>query len=497
MFAALFGWLTWLAAPSGLPIGGGDLTHHLQLVDYLERHWRLVHDPQLVEPYLGEMVHYTPGVHVLSALVGAWTGGDGLHAVHAVVAFSIALKAAFVVLITLRALAAHHLRLPLAAASAGMLLLPYPYVLDSLLRDSFLAQVMSECFAVAMWWALVIWDEAPTPWSMALFALFAAGAFLTWPIWIGPPCVALGLALVFRRQPAFRTRFRHGALAFGPLAVIVAIYLAGRISQLGMSAAAGAVLRPSIGAASALLLGLGGAGLVAGLAALRRPADGAPRTRAALFLLAGIALQSGVLYLQARAAGNDTAYMAFKTLYLAPYPLAVLSIVPVAWLGNRWRHARHATSRGPWSAVAPAIAWLFVVLIGVHAAIRLRAVRRPAPALTEAVLRAGTWAHDHLPRGCIAYMVPDDDTSYWLHLAVLRNPRMGARSADLATYSMDRTIIRWLSTEAGLPYAIADLPALSRDVRDDLDVIARFDTAAIIRRRGPAACEDEQLPPAP
>ena len=48
-------------------VRGADLAHHLQLVDYIERHWRLVHEAG-VEAYLGEMVHYTPGAHLLAAI---------------------------------------------------------------------------------------------------------------------------------------------------------------------------------------------------------------------------------------------------------------------------------------------------------------------------------------------------------------------------------------------------------------------------------------------
>ena len=51
-FAAIVGfmaaWLLWLAWPHLLPISGGsDLTHHLLLVDYIERSGRLVQDPAL------------------------------------------------------------------------------------------------------------------------------------------------------------------------------------------------------------------------------------------------------------------------------------------------------------------------------------------------------------------------------------------------------------------------------------------------------------------
>src|SRR5207245_2784136 len=107
-------WRLWLSWPDLLPLGGGaDLGHHLQLIDHIERHWRLVHDAR-VEAYLGEMVHYTPGVHLLAAIAGRLTGTDGFHAVHPVLALSVALKAGFVFLIALRMLPRDVPRVPLA-----------------------------------------------------------------------------------------------------------------------------------------------------------------------------------------------------------------------------------------------------------------------------------------------------------------------------------------------------------------------------------------------
>jgi hypothetical protein len=71
--AAMAAWLFWLAWPHLLPISSGsDLTHHLLLVDYIERSRRLVQDPAL-RPYLGDMIDYSPGFHVLTVLAGAWT----------------------------------------------------------------------------------------------------------------------------------------------------------------------------------------------------------------------------------------------------------------------------------------------------------------------------------------------------------------------------------------------------------------------------------------
>ena len=65
---ASLGGLLWLAWPALLPLGSGsDLTHHLILVDYIERHGQLPHDASAVE-YLGEMADYTPGLHLLAVI---------------------------------------------------------------------------------------------------------------------------------------------------------------------------------------------------------------------------------------------------------------------------------------------------------------------------------------------------------------------------------------------------------------------------------------------
>src|SRR5262249_5336303 len=77
--SAVFGWLLWIARPSFLPLGSGpDLTHHLALIDFIERCWCLPHDPNLAA-VLGEMANYTPGIHLLAAIAGAWIGSDGFH----------------------------------------------------------------------------------------------------------------------------------------------------------------------------------------------------------------------------------------------------------------------------------------------------------------------------------------------------------------------------------------------------------------------------------
>ncbi|MGC4084890.1 MAG: hypothetical protein QM736_22945 [Vicinamibacterales bacterium] len=74
-----------------------------------------------------------------------------------------------------------------------------------------------------------------------------------------------------------------------------------------------------------------------------------------------------------------------------------------------------------------------------------------------------------------------------LHLAVLGNPRMSPRTGDNSTYEPRDAVVRWL-TPNGLPYAIVDLPAVPRDVRDELQIVQQFGTAAVAKRRGMSAC---------
>ena len=60
-----------------------------------------------------------------------------------------------------------------------LLFLPSDFLLGSFTKFSFYAQVVAETFAVAMWLALVVWNEHPRRWSAALFALMGVGVFLT------------------------------------------------------------------------------------------------------------------------------------------------------------------------------------------------------------------------------------------------------------------------------------------------------------------------------
>ena len=139
---ATLAFLVRLAGPSLLPSGSGpDLTHHLLLVDYVDRHQSLVHDPDAGR-YLGEMAHYTPGLHLLSVIGGVASGVNGFFAVFPVVALSVALKFGFFALVLLRLFEDLPARLLAAAAGTALVFSLSPFTIQSFTHDSFLAQVV-------------------------------------------------------------------------------------------------------------------------------------------------------------------------------------------------------------------------------------------------------------------------------------------------------------------------------------------------------------------
>jgi hypothetical protein len=489
IITATFAWLLWIARPSFFPLGSGpDLTHHLLLIDYIETQWRLVDDPG-VQEFLGEMVQYTPGSHILTALVGAWTRSNGLHALHAVMAASAALKAGFVFLIAMRVLPRDMPRVPLAALASISLFASQTYFLSSFAQYSFLAQVVAELFAVAMLWALIFWDQETSRWTMALAGLLGAALFLTWPMLIGPPLVVMGLLVVLptsrvRLKPdttyitEVREKFVDAMVAVAPIAIVAGLFSIGRVNYVVIAGTGGQVVTPSVRAYGWAFLVLSTLGLAVATVDLR------VRTKTLALFVGAILLQAAALYLFARSRSNDP-YMARKMFYLLLYPQAVGVAIAI---GSAWqlvgRPRRGASDGIAWAIALVALVFVARPLIGAPRSLSVA----KHPATSPELEQAGKWARDHVDRHCVEYLVGDDNTAYWLHLAVLGNPRRGSRTGDNATYELTPALVRWL-TPGGLPYAIADLRVLPTDIKDTADVVARFGPAAVIKRRGPSLCD--------
>jgi hypothetical protein len=454
------GVLLWQTVPALLPTGSGpDLTHHLLLVDYIERHGALVHDPAAGQQ-LGEMADYTPGVHLLAVVSAAITGTTGFSALWPVVAASVALKFALFGLIALRLLPGKRVRIPLAMAGVASLLSLPALTLDSFARDSFLAQVVAELFALTMWWALTAWTERPAAWPALVYGLAGAAVFVTWPPWLGPLVIAFGLALHDRSDVARRARLEHAALALLPIAAVAVLHSASRLGAASIVATSGAVAQPSLAVIGWWLPLLAGVGVVV--------ARRAAATRVVVWLAAGLIVQSVVLWLGARAGGAATPYMAIKMMYFAVYPLSAAAVIGVGALVRRG-----------------AIAWLLAALAVAGAVRQVGALRWPVPIVSHELSVAGRWARERLPPDCIDYLVANEYTAYWLHLAVLGNARLSERSADNDLYLTEPSFARWIVGHAAPPYAIAKRSVLPAEIRERTRVLFQAGDAIVIQRVNP------------
>ncbi len=472
----------WLAAqswPQLLPPGGGsDLTHHLALVDVLERTGHLV-DGAVMGGALGEMAHYTPGLHLLIVMLGSLLHVEAWRAAHPLMIATVALKAGFVFLIAYRGLAPARGRSTLAVAAVGLVLfVPRVYSLGGFLQSGYLAQVAAELFVVAGWWALVEWRVAPSMTRAALIGACGAATFLVWPIWIGPLMLASGIVVLWHAGQPFQTRARALALATGPVAVVAALHLSRHAAWLRMAGTSGAVPAFVPDAAWWVLVGLAVVGVAASWdrswggswGSSGRTLEHAPWAPVTLWFFAALALQAGMLAAVARLRGADTPYMAVKMIYLAAYPLAVLA---AAGLGRVL-----AVVPGRAGAVAD---WAAATVVCVTSVRLAAAFALPAPIVSPDLYAAGVWARAHLAPACIDYVVASPDTAYWLHLAVLGEPRASARTADLDTYSLNAAVGRWIDGTSR-SYAVADATVLPADVRAATTVVQRFGAAVVVAR---------------
>jgi hypothetical protein len=114
------------------------------------------------------------------------------------------------------------------------------------------------------------------------------------------------------------------------------------------------------------------------------------------------------------------------------------------------------------------------------------AAQVPAPVVDIDLSNAGRWARQTLQPGCVDYIVDNAEQAYWLHLAVLGQPRSSLRTAEIDGYTPNRAIGRWIEGST-LPYAIARRELLPGEVLRDADILRQFGAAVVIQRRG-AAC---------
>ena len=445
-----------MGMPSLLPPGRGpDLTHHLLLVDYIEQQHHLVHDRSLGGA-MGEMAHYTPASHLLAVMAGQWFGSDGLHTFFPLVVLCAALTAGFVFLIARRIA----LPLPYAISAAVLLFLPAPYFFGAFTHDGFLSQTVSTLFAVAMWWAITAWDDRPSTPLASVIAILLAATFLSWPIWIGPPLLVF-LGLMRHDDLPNHVRWRQLAIVIVPLLLLFLLHSWDRWGWMVIVRTSGAVLSPSAASMGWFLPVIAAIGALAGMADRR--------SRIIVVLTFVIALQALTLFVIAKSQGADTPYMALKMVYLLIYPMAVLGALGLARLVGATR-------------LSDSLGWIVAAALLVLAARPALAAPRNVPVVSDDLYQAGKWLRANGGSQCADYLVGDAETAYWLHLAVLGNPRSSPRTRELDRFDPRAVMAPWITAE-GRNYAIADLRLLPDEVRAHVDMAAQFNTAAVIKAR--------------
>jgi hypothetical protein len=349
--------------------------------------------------------------------------------------------------------------LPFAISAVVLLHLPADYFAGAFMHDSFLAQTVSTLFAVAMWWALVNWDDHPTTFNASIVAVLLAAVFLSWPIWLGP-LLLLFFALVLRADLSARDRQNAIAVVLVPFLAIALLHSWDRWGWMVIVRTSGAVLHPSLASLGWLLPVLA---LIGALSALT---DQRTRISAALLLLIGV--QMVTLFVIAKAQGADTPYMAFKMVYLAIYPMAMLAAVGLARLAGA-------------SRASEPVGWLIAAMLLIGAARPALTAPRSVPVVRDDLYAAGKWMRANVGSSCADNLVADAETAYWLHLAVLGNPRASERMKEVDRYDPRTAIGPWITSE-GRSYAIADLRLLPDEVRSRVQMAAEFGWAAVIMR---------------
>jgi asparagine N-glycosylation enzyme membrane subunit Stt3 len=258
-------------------------------------------------------------------------------------------------------------------------------------------------------------------------------------------------------------------IALAPIAAAAAVHAIGRTAAVGILGMSSVAIYPSAATMGTPFIGLALGGIA--VAATER------RARPVAIVAAAIALQTAALLVLARTKHAAMPYMALKMCYLAIYPGAVGGAIGV----RRLLDAARPDNRR-W------FAWAFVAVLAAVVARQSFAAAKPVPVVSDALYDAGRWTRTHLDPACVDYLVADDDTAYWLHLAVLGNARAAPRSVISDTYEPKQALIRWV-LPGGLPYAlVGKLDDLPNDIRSNVDVVARFGEAAVVKRRGASSC---------
>jgi hypothetical protein len=280
---------------------------------------------------------------------------------------------------------------------------------------------------------------------------------------------------------ALSAREKGGTLARAVLPIVaatVAFALAHRGWEHGGIGAEGGVILPAAAHYGVAFLALNALGLAV---ATRDPVARVP------VVFAGAALLQAAMFWWLAGTPYGSRYLAAKTFHLILYPQVMLVALGIA---AAWQAASQPLSPAFRRRLSLAVPLLAAALLP------FRRPWIPQSIVTEPLVRAGEWAKSHLPRACVDYGVPQPTTAYWLHVAVLGNPREWERTSrlleDFPAYQADvrqrrsPSIQRWA--------IVADVDEFRRSADGTVRVLFRDGPAAVVERGRAARCS---MTPAP
>ena len=81
-----------------------------------------------------------------------------------------------------------------------------------------------------------------------------------------------------------------------------------------------------------------------------------------------------------------------------------------------------------------AVGWIIAAVLVILVARPALTAPRAIPVVDLDFYEAGKWTRANVGRTCVDYLVADAETAYWLHLAVLGNPRASERMNEIDRY---------------------------------------------------------------
>ncbi len=455
-------WLYFVYAawPTLLPptLSGDAANHHFE-TEYVFRTGEIFGD-------------YPGGPSLITATLAHWSGGSPLRFEHPMAALWIALTAGAVYAIACSMLPERRPFKIVALFAPFALFVPWYYFAGTLIRDQYFSpQVAGQLFWIAFVWFLIEY-RATRHWLWTFgMALALIGISVTFQLWLPLPLALLLLLLAADAVAAHRPVLTSDSLR--PLLIVVslpalfwlAILIAGTrfVPQLSRFQTIGAVGPPAFETLGGAFLVLPALGVVLSF----RPRY---RTGTALALAALIALQIGAVF-----AGNFWMHLAEywvgKAFFLAIFPIALFSVVPLAY---GYELARRYVDR-----FRPALTWSMAV-VGLSALVwAVFPPPRYSP-LSEAEIQVALWARDHLPSRHINYIGRKSLTAQWLGEGMWNERYPDDLFVDLAVLG-PKTFEEWRNdSEWGEYLFVSDRQRLPLD--DAMQTVYRFGDAAILRR---------------